>query len=70
MRVSSIETSQAGKRRHRATFATEMTGMCLKCGNRITLCGRPFTAEIECNKCHYINSFNNSQQPAGGRESQ
>jgi hypothetical protein len=38
-------------------------GLCLACSHRITLCGKPFTADIECNKCHTINHFNNSQQP-------
>jgi hypothetical protein len=42
-------------------------GMCLGCGHRLTLCGRPFTAEIECPKCFYINSYRDSQQPVAGR---
>ncbi len=39
------------------------TGLCASCGHKITLCGRPFTADIECCKCHVINHFRTSQQP-------
>ena len=42
-------------------------GMCINCGRRITLCGKPFSAEIPCHKCLYINVFKDSQQPVGGR---
>jgi predicted amidophosphoribosyltransferase len=39
------------------------TGLCKQCGAKITFCGRPFTAEIECHKCFSINIFERSQQP-------
>lgn len=42
-------------------------GLCLGCGRRITLCGRPFTSEVECANCHTINVFQESQQPVSCR---
>ncbi len=44
-----------------------MIGTCLRCGHRQTLCGLPFTADIKCGKCLYINEFRDSQQPVSGR---
>ena len=44
------------------------TGLCLRCRHKITLCGKPFTATIRCNKCLYINEFVDSQQPVTGHE--
>lgn len=38
-------------------------GNCINCGYRLTYCGKPFTADVECSKCHVINHFRNSQQP-------
>ncbi len=43
--------------------AEKCIGLCKHCGRRISLCGRLFTADIECSKCHYINMFRRSQQP-------
>ena len=43
--------------------ADPAVGLCLCCSHRITLCGKPFTADIECSKCHTINNFRDSQQP-------
>ncbi len=42
-------------------------GRCLKCRARLTYCGRPFTAEIPCRMCLYINIYRQSQQPVSGR---
>lgn len=41
-------------------------GVCINCGKKITLCGKPFTAQIPCHKCLYINLFQESQQPVAG----
>lgn len=38
-------------------------GLCVNCGHRVTLCGKPFTADVECANCRVINHFRNSQQP-------
>ncbi len=45
----------------------QATGLCINCGNKVTLCGRPFTADIRCNNCHVINHFEMSQQPVSFR---
>jgi hypothetical protein len=50
----------------RAISKAEMIGLCLNCGVRITLCGKPFTADIPCCKCLYINVFQESRQPVSG----
>lgn len=42
-------------------------GICLGCGHRLTFCGSPFTADVKCAKCFYINVFVESQQPVGIR---
>jgi hypothetical protein len=67
----------AGRDPHSATREVEpnglgctadpAVGMCLRCGRRLTLCGAPFTGEITCRKCNYINIYNESQQPVSGR---
>jgi hypothetical protein len=59
-----VPTSPVGakaRERHRKLIAA--TGLCMNCGRKITLCGRPFTADIICRKCKCINHFVMSQQP-------
>ncbi len=51
------------KNRRGRVCADKAVGLCLSCSHRITLCGKPFTADIECSKCHTINNFRDSQQP-------
>jgi len=54
------------KAMHRQTVSEKRasaTGLCKKCGNKITFCGRPFTADIKCCKCNIINQFRMTQQP-------
>jgi ribosomal protein L40E len=41
----------------------DMIGLCLRCGARLTFCGKPFTAEIQCRSCFSINVYENSWQP-------
>jgi hypothetical protein len=36
---------------------------CLGCGERLTYCGKPFTADIACPKCGAINLYRESQKP-------
>lgn len=48
------------------THSGQCIGMCINCGKKITLCGKPFTAQIPCHKCLYINVFTESQQPVSG----
>lgn len=45
-------------------------GLCLSCGHRVTLCGRTFTAEIECPNCKKMNIFTNSQQPVAVKDTE
>jgi hypothetical protein len=63
MDTSSATFPQAVKIRHKAINNSKSIGMCLGCGRRLTLCGKPFTADIECHKCGVINSYIDSQQP-------
>jgi hypothetical protein len=42
-------------------------GLCLKCGHRVSFCGKPFTASIPCRHCLYINIYRESRQPVAGR---
>ena len=65
--MSTIESPKETKRRHRSIIHQNNLGMCLNCGTRLTLCGRPFTAEIQCSKCCYINIFQCSKQPVSAR---
>jgi len=39
-------------------------GKCLSCGNRLSFCGKPFTAELTCPSCSAVNVYEDSQQPA------
>jgi DNA-directed RNA polymerase subunit RPC12/RpoP len=50
-----------------AVHSDRRVGICLGCGRKLTFCGSPFTADIECPKCNYINVFVESQQPMGVR---
>jgi hypothetical protein len=67
MAMSNKTDSISITERHRDDQEHESIGMCLNCGRRITLCGKPFTADIQCSKCLYINAFVDSQQPISGR---
>lgn len=58
---STVEIGRKRKRKH------DLVGMCLKCGHRITFCGEPFSAEIPCSNCLFINVFQNSRQPVRGK---
>jgi len=51
------------KKRINRSILDQDVGLCSFCGHKITLCGIPFTADIECNKCHTINHFMNSKLP-------
>jgi hypothetical protein len=57
------KTPNAMHKQSAATKRVKSTGLCKHCGNKITFCGRPFTADIMCCKCKYINQFRMSQQP-------
>lgn len=60
-RTEPVHSATVGRKRAAAT------GLCINCGNKITLCGRPFTADVKCSKCNHINSFLMSQQPVSCR---
>jgi hypothetical protein len=60
--------AQVEKRRHRAVERPQFVGLCLKCCSRLTLCGKPFSADIRCSKCFIINVFRDSQQPVAVRD--
>lgn len=51
---------------HKRSLKRDCIGLCINCGHRVTFCGKPFTAQIPCGKCLFINKFENSQQPVGG----
>jgi len=53
-------------RRRRAMEA--ITGRCLSCGQRLTLCGVPFTADIMCAKCLTVNVYESSLKPVRVRQ--
>ena len=67
MRSSREKSDNAEHRERNCANRDGAIGMCVNCGHRISLCGRRFTADIECNKCLYINEFRNSQQPISAR---
>ncbi|HEY1262869.1 MAG TPA: hypothetical protein VGF06_05045, partial [Terriglobales bacterium] len=41
----------------------EGTSYCMNCGEQLAYCGKPFTAEIACQKCGALHLFRESQQP-------
>jgi hypothetical protein len=45
-------------------LAQSAIGMCINCAKRLTMCGEPFTADIECPNCGAVNVYEESQQPA------
>jgi hypothetical protein len=55
-------TSQENKSKNSGHRATN-SGYCLKCGYRLSVCGRPFTTDIQCPKCGTVNSYVQSYQP-------
>ncbi len=57
------QTPNSSHRMNAAQKRVKFTGLCLNCGNKVTFCGRPFTADVRCAKCSYINHFDESQQP-------
>lgn len=61
--TSSNSAVNSGISGRKGSKSDKSIGLCLNCGRRITLCGRPFTADVKCNKCKYINHFEMSQQP-------
>jgi len=65
--MSTDTTAQSTENRPSRLRRRDLIGLCLRCGRRLTLCGAPFTAEIPCNKCLYINIYKESIQPVSGR---
>jgi hypothetical protein len=65
MSITKVESD--GKSVHKSNAKRKAIGMCIKCGHKITFCGKPFSAEIPCSKCLFINVFQESQQPVTGR---
>jgi ribosomal protein S27E len=52
------------KKKDRNNANTEVrTGHCLGCGDKLTFCGQPFTADIECPGCGAVNVYINSFKP-------
>jgi hypothetical protein len=37
--------------------------LCLRCGAKLTECGRPFSLAVQCSKCFRINIYIESQHP-------
>ena len=64
MSIAAGQISTDGVRKRKTK--SDCIGLCLKCGHRVTFCGKPSTAEMPFCKCLYINKFENSQQPVGG----
>jgi hypothetical protein len=48
--------------------AAENVGFCLGCGSRLSICGKPFTADLKCPKCLATNIYEDSFQPSRLRE--
>jgi hypothetical protein len=65
--VSIVRRQESTITVHKSTGRKKSIGLCLNCGHRVTLCGMPFSAEITCNKCLFINVFQDSQQPVACR---
>ena len=42
---------------------TAHIGYCLGCAARLTFCGQPFTADIECPNCGAVNVYTHSFTP-------
>ena len=38
-------------------------GFCLNCRAKLSFCGKPFTADLECPTCGAVNGYENSFQP-------
>jgi hypothetical protein len=51
-----IDDIRPHRRRGRAWKAARL-GMCLKCGHKLTCCGAPFSGDIPCANCLYINTY-------------
>ena len=66
MSMSTICETKAVKKLGRPRIDPSNIGLCAKCGHKMTFCGKPFTAEIPCSKCMFINIFIESKQPVGG----
>jgi hypothetical protein len=52
---------------HKRRLRRDIVGLCLNCGRRLTLCGEPFTLEIQCAKCFRINVYIDSIRPVSLR---
>lgn len=63
MPIVNSQTPNRVRSQNTANRRAKFTGMCMNCGNKVTFCGRPFTADVRCCKCKYINSFKASYQP-------
>jgi hypothetical protein len=64
--MSKNPASMATQWKKTAAGEDKDVSICLNCGRKLTLCGRPFTASIPCSKCLYINEFDDSQRPISG----
>jgi hypothetical protein len=67
MNTSTEKSANAGHSTQNCATRDDAVGLCANCGHKISVCGRPFTADIECSKCHVINEFVRSQQPVSVR---
>lgn len=63
MSASSTKLLRASTRRHAAIVDAGCIGLCISCGHRLTLCGKPFTAEILCRNCNKTNVYLESRKP-------
>jgi ribosomal protein L37AE/L43A len=71
-RVQQLEQALRGvsecPRQETSKMTAHSIGRCLRCGHRLTLCGIPFTAEIQCDKCLSVNTYSESRQPVSARD--
>lgn len=66
---SSRKRHEVRKKRRSSRPSADMVGLCLGCGHKLSVCGLPFTADLECDNCHAVNSYRHSRQPVDFRAS-
>ena len=49
---------------------SKYAGDCLECAARVSVCGRPFTADLTCPRCGAVNAYENSLQPVRVKQRQ
>lgn len=61
---ASIELKKYAMRPANTISLANSVGYCLNCGAQVSVCGKPFSAELRCQRCGVFNVYENSQQPS------